>query len=62
MEVISEAISDKRIVLLALRSLPDRCALDVGELAKRIGADKVELVLLTRADIEFARLVASKVM
>lgn len=28
--------------MLALSHLPDRCALDVTELARRIGADKLE--------------------
>jgi hypothetical protein len=51
-----------RVAVLALKGLPDRCALDVGELARRIGADKLELIRWGREDIEFARLVASKVV
>jgi hypothetical protein len=46
---------------LALSHLPDRCALDVTELAHRIGADKLELITWVRADISFARLIASKI-
>jgi hypothetical protein len=53
--------TDYQIVLSALRRLPDHCAGDVGELAERIGADKLELITWVRADIEFARLIASKV-
>jgi hypothetical protein len=47
--------------MLALSHLPDRCALDVTELARRIGADKLELITWVRADIDFARLIASKI-
>jgi hypothetical protein len=61
MDAIKET-ADYRVAALALNSLPDRCALDVGELAKRIGADKLELIRWSRADIQFARLIASKVV
>lgn len=47
--------------LSALNGLPDRCAADVGELAERIGADKLDLINWMRSDIGFARLIASKV-
>lgn len=63
----SDAGSDRsakrsyRLALLALNSLPDRCALDLGEVAHRIGADKLELIAWMRSDIELARLIASKV-
>lgn len=50
-----------RLALLALNSLPDHCAMDLGEVAERIGADKLELITWIRSDIEFARLIASKV-
>ncbi|MBM0104594.1 hypothetical protein JM946_07535 [Steroidobacter sp. S1-65] len=50
-----------QLALSALNRLPDHCALDVGELAARIGADKLELITWGRADIKFARLLASKV-
>jgi hypothetical protein len=46
---------------LALNNLPDRCAVSVGELAGQIGADKLDLIKWARADIGFARLIASKV-
>jgi hypothetical protein len=49
-----------RLALSMLLNLPDHCALDVGELAKRIGADKLELITWARADLEFARVIASK--
>jgi hypothetical protein len=62
MEIISEVTDGKRLVVLALNDLPDHCAVDVGELAKRISVDKLELVFWARADIEFARLLASKVV
>lgn len=50
-----------RLVYLAVSKLPDRCAQDVGALAERIGTDKLELIQWMRADIEFARLISSKV-
>lgn len=52
---------DYRRVLGLLRSLPDHCAVDVGALADRVGADKLELIQWVRADITFARLIESKV-
>lgn len=48
-------------VLRRLRSLPDQCALDLGDLADQVGADKLELIQWVRADIAFARLIESKV-
>jgi len=60
MDAIMETL-DYQVAVLALNHLPDRCALDVGELAKRIGADKLELIRWGRADIQFARLIASKI-
>jgi hypothetical protein len=66
MDVISEADLAKalahnyRAALLALGTLPDQCAVDVTELAARLGADKLELVTWARADIKFARLLAAK--
>ena len=57
----SSATRDYRRALLMLRDLPDHCALDVGALADRIGADKLELIQWVRADITFARLIQSKV-
>ena len=50
-----------RLALSAVQNLPDRCALNVGELADQIGADKLDLLNWVRADLEFARLIASKV-
>ena len=47
--------------LSAVTSLPDHCALDVGELANRIGADKLALLSWVRTDVKFARLIESKV-
>jgi hypothetical protein len=47
--------------LAALRELPDRCAANIDELANRIGAKKLTLIGWLRADVKFARLVASKV-
>jgi hypothetical protein len=44
----------------ALSALPDRCAPNVGELARRIGMDKLELITWARADIELARLITWK--
>lgn len=46
---------------LALIELPDHCASDVGELAERLGVDKLDLIMWARADIELARLIAAKV-
>jgi len=50
-----------QLVLMALNGLPNHCVLDVDELARRIGADKLELITWARANLEFARLMASKV-
>jgi hypothetical protein len=50
-----------QLALSALHNLPDNCAMDVTDLAGRIGADKLELIQWVRADIKFARLIASKV-
>ena len=58
---VETAQHDFRRVLQLLRTLPDHCAMDVGELAGQIGADKLELIQWVRADIRFARLIASKV-
>jgi hypothetical protein len=55
------ATIDYRRALSAVNSLPDHCAPDVGELASRIGADKLDLIRWAREDIRFARLIASKV-
>lgn len=44
----------------ALNDLPDDSAVDLSELADRIGVDKLDLIQWVRADIKFARLVASK--
>ncbi len=44
-----------------LHDLPDRCAADVEELANRIGAEKLTLLGWLRADLQLARLVASKI-
>jgi hypothetical protein len=50
-----------RLTVLALNNLPDHCALDLSELARRIGADKLELITWARSDMHLARLIASKV-
>lgn len=50
-----------RITVSVVQNLPDRCARNVTELAARIGADKLDLLNWARADLEFARLIASKV-
>jgi hypothetical protein len=52
---------DYQLALSALSSLPDHCAMDVGELANRIGADKLALISWVRTDLSFARLIESKV-
>jgi hypothetical protein len=68
MDVVPQAQTEKssagsyQLVLLALRALPDRSVRDLGELAHRIGADKLELLSWGRADIEFARMLAAKVV
>lgn len=53
--------SSHQLAFLALRNLPDRCAVDVDELARRIGVDKLDLIAWARADIQLARLIAWKV-
>ena len=55
------AVAPDYRLFAAVNSLPDRCAIDVAALADRIGADKLELIRCMRADIAFARLIASKV-
>jgi hypothetical protein len=50
-----------QLALSALNRLPDHSATDMSELASRIGVDKLELITWIRADIRFARLIASKV-
>jgi len=50
-----------QLALSVLNGLPDHCATDMGELAHRIGVDKLELIAWIRSDIKFARLIASKV-
>jgi hypothetical protein len=50
------------LAVSALNNLPNNCASDVTDLAGRIGADKLELIQWLRADIKFARLIASKVV
>lgn len=46
--------------LFALNALPNHCAMNVGDLARRIGMDKLELITWARADLELARLIAWK--
>ena len=58
---VETAEQDFRRVLRALSSLPDHSALDVGDLADQVGADKLELIQWVRADLRFARLIESKV-
>jgi hypothetical protein len=60
-DIVGSAAHYDRIARLALNKLPDQCAHDVGELAKRIGVEKLELITWARADIGLARLIASKV-
>jgi hypothetical protein len=60
-DVRTSSTRNYELALLALDALPNHCARDVGELASRIGADKLELISWGRADIKFARLLASKV-
>jgi hypothetical protein len=57
--VLSSA-HDYQRALFALKALPDHCALDVGDLARRIGMDKLELITWARADLKLARLIAWK--
>ena len=58
MEVVAAPNGMARV---ALKKLPDQCAHDLGELARRIGVDKLDLIMWARADIELARLIATKV-
>jgi hypothetical protein len=52
---------DYELAVTALRNLPDHSAADVNELAERIGVQKLTLIGWLRADLQFARLAASKV-
>lgn len=56
----ASAAHDHRVAAMALSDLPDDSAVNLSELAERIGVDKLELIQWVRADIQFARLVASK--
>lgn len=56
----SAARRSYQLALLAVRSLPDRCALDLSEVARRIGADKLELIQWMRSDIQLARMLEAK--
>lgn len=56
------APGDYAVALAALNRLPDGCAADITDLASRIGTEKTTLIGWLRADINFARLVASKVL
>jgi hypothetical protein len=60
-EARERAVRDYRLAKAALTTLPDRCAGDLGELATRIGADKLALISWVRTDVSFARLIESKV-
>jgi hypothetical protein len=51
-----------QIVVSALRQLPNNCVADLDELVHRIGADKLEVIQWSRADITFAYLVDSKLV
>jgi hypothetical protein len=53
---------DYRRAFSAVNDLPDHSVLNVGELAARIGADKLDLIRWAREDLGFARLIVSKVM
>lgn len=60
-ETANSGVLSYRTALSVLRNLPDHCAMNVDELAGRIGVDKLDLLQWVRADLEFARLIASKV-
>jgi hypothetical protein len=60
-ESINSQMQEYASAVSALRSLPDHCAADVEEIARRIGTEKLALIGWSRADLKFARLVASKV-
>lgn len=53
--------ADFELAVSALRNLPDHSVADVNELANRIGVQKLTLIGWSRADLQFARLAASKV-
>jgi hypothetical protein len=60
-EPAKSAVHSHGSAVSVLRNLPDHCAANVSELARQIGADKLDLLRWSRADIKFARLIASKV-
>jgi hypothetical protein len=55
-------VGDYAVAIAALNRLPDRCAADINDLASRIGTEKTTLIGWLRADLNFARLVDSKVL
>jgi hypothetical protein len=59
-EARERAAREYKHALSALSSLPDHWATNLGEIANRIGADKLELISWVRTDLAFARLVESK--
>lgn len=59
--MLHEHAREREVAVSDLRSLPDHCASDVEDLARRIGAEKLILIGWVREDLQFARLVASKI-
>ena len=61
LEAPSVSIGERELVMSALHGLPNHCAVDVDDLARRVGIDKLELIRWFRADLHVARLATSKV-
>lgn len=48
------------VIEAAVRACPDKCAPTVGDLAERIGIDKLVLITWARSDRRCALLIAAK--
>jgi hypothetical protein len=52
---------ERERAIAALGAIPDRCVVSVGELAGRIGVDKLVLIRWFREDVAFARVIEAKI-
>jgi hypothetical protein len=52
---------ERELAIAALQAVPERCVVSVGELAHRIGVDKLLLIRWFREDVAFARVIESKI-
>jgi hypothetical protein len=53
---------ERELALAAVQAIPERGVVSVGELAHRIGVDKLVLIRWFREDVSFARVIESKML